>query len=74
MMENTITLTDVEFWISQYPDIWSVYRKNRDILYEYYDDTLSTEFQILAEINQRFWDLATSNIKVLRKLDEINQK
>lgn len=73
-MENKITLTDVEFWISQYPDIWSVYRKNRDILYEYYDDTLSTEFQILAEINQKFWDLATSNIKVLRKLDEINQK
>lgn len=73
-MEIKITLTDVEFWLSQYPDIWSVYRKNRDILYEYYDDTLSTEFQILAEINQKFWDLATSNIKVLRKLDEINQK
>lgn len=73
-MANEITLTDVEFWISQYPDIWSVYRKNRDILYEYYDDPLSTEFQILAEINQKFWDLATSNIKVLRKLDEINQK
>lgn len=73
-MPDEITLTDVEFWISQYPDIWSVYRKNRDILYEYYDDPLSTEFQILAEINQTFWELATSNIKVLRKLDEITQK
>ena len=73
-MEKDITLTDVESWISQYPDLWSIYSHNRDLLLSYYDDTLSTEFQVLAEINQKFWELATANIKVLRKLDEINKE
>lgn len=61
---SNMTLTDVEEWISKYPDLWDVYCEVRSKLYSYYQDTLSTEFQLLSEITLTFWKMAEEHWKL----------
>ena len=71
---SNITLTDVERELSKYPDLWDIYVQVGNRLIIWYDDTLSTEFQVLAEVKETFWKMMESQIKVNEMLQEMNKK
>ena len=68
-IEDWITLTDVERWYSQYPDLWDIYVSIWRLLITHSDEPETVEFQVPMQLKMLMFEIGESNIKVKRMLD-----